>query len=94
MNKLYKFSVSYGRCGDEDGLFIADEEVIKASIGRIVHFGEILGKHSEVSVELKEHHFKVISGDKAYIDDTLYEFNSNTLCGYNPLDYLDNEDEE
>lgn len=57
MFKLYQFYIDFGRMGEIEGLFIADEDAVKRSIGKHVHFGEVLGKHSDVSIVLEEDMF-------------------------------------
>lgn len=71
------------------GLFIADEEDVKASIGKTVNFGEVLGKHSDVVCILKQDDLKIIADDPKYIDRTIEYFGRQTLCGYNPLSYME-----
>ena len=48
MNKLYKFHWDCGRMGNLDGVFIAEPKEIEALIGKEIHFGEVLGKHSDI----------------------------------------------
>lgn len=88
MEKLYKFLWG-GRDGDVESLFIANEEKINNSIGKRVYFGEILGKHSEVEGILERNDLSIISSDKEFIELTKKTFGKTTLCGYNPLDYID-----
>lgn len=92
MKKLYKFEWDCGRMGEIEGLFIAEETEVNKSIGSYVYFGEILGKHSEVSGPLEEKDFTAISEDQDLIDQLSSIFTHSSLCGYNPLDYI-NEDE-
>lgn len=44
---LYRYSKSFGRMGDLEGLFVAYKEDVEGASG-CVYFGEVLGKHSEV----------------------------------------------
>lgn len=53
MNRIYRYSVSCGRSGSLEGMFAVDdvgEACLRALIEskRRIHFGEVLGKHSEV----------------------------------------------
>lgn len=88
MRSLYKLNVSLLNDGDIEGLFIAKDSDIKAAIGKRVHLGKVLGKHSDVWFNLKESYLEVVSVDHDFIDEIEYEFQSTNLCGYNPLDYL------
>lgn len=47
--KLWKWS-QWGRGGELSGLFVALPEHVEKMNGRTVHFGEVLGKHSDVEV--------------------------------------------
>lgn len=54
-------------------------------IGLDVYFGEILGKHSEVSGTLAREDFAVVTEDQEFIQKWLdLEINA----GYNPLHYI------
>ena len=92
MLKLYKFQSDYGRYGTLNGVFVEDEERVAKAIGKNVYFGEVLGKHSEVVLDLEEHHFEVMTEDQAFI----HQFEKLGLAtGYNPFDYMeDDEDDE
>jgi hypothetical protein len=89
-----------------DGLFVAESTAVDASIGRHIPFGEVLGKHSDIAGTLEASEIKVVSEDQNYIAKTLDIFGSDlmknteskrkyfTLCGYNPLDYLANVEDD
>ena len=96
MKKLFKFSSSYGRMGEVESLFIAEQEEVDKIIGREVYFGEILGKHSEVVLDIEESDFEIKSEDQKFIEQLLFVFEgSHTLSGHNPIEYYENycEDE-
>ena len=57
---LYKFDYYCGRMGDLEGLFFAKEKSIESLIGQYIHFGEVLGKHSDISVTIEEKHLSKI----------------------------------
>lgn len=88
--KLYKFYGNCGRMGDLSGLFVAEEAEIKSSIGKTVYFGEVLGKHSDISLCLSEDDYTELTDDLDFI--TKFEA-FGCQSGHNPLDYLDEEDE-
>jgi len=88
MKKLYRFSVDYGRMGDIESVFTEDDAVVSKCIGKEVYFGEILGKHSNISVELEESQFEVLSDDPIVID-IIEKYIGET--GHNPIGYIDYE---
>lgn len=81
-----------GRCGRLDSLFVADEKEIEEIISKSVYFGEKLGKHSEVYGELEPDMFTVKSEDQELIEKLIAIFGT-TISGYNPLEYLREEEE-
>lgn len=96
MNILYKFCWDCGRQGIVEGLFIADSDVVAAAIGETVYFGEILGKHSEISGKLEEKDLTIVSTDADKLEWLEKIIGSEDISGYNPLNYLleDPEDED
>lgn len=87
MKKLYKFYVDAGRMGSISGIFVAKEEdVNKKLLGCNVYFGEILGKHSDVSVDIEPDMLTVLTDDQIFIN----KFEAlDCSSGYNPFDYLE-----
>lgn len=94
MKKLYKFEWEIKRGGEVEGLFIADDQTIKEALGKDVYFGEILGKHSEVYGTLDEEDLTVITDKPEHIAMLEEIFESSTLNGYNPLEYMGEEEED
>lgn len=94
MRKLYQFYWDVGRMGDVEGLFVADETVVQRAIGQEIYFGEILGKHSEVHGTLDAGDLTVKSDDQDFIDKLVEIIGSTEISGYNPLQYLPEEEEE
>lgn len=92
MNKLYRFSWSF-RGGDIESLFVATEKELEAALGKDVYFGEVLGKHSEIWGTLEKEDLTLISEDQANIAWLVDTVGSNSICGLNPLEYF-NENEE
>ena len=92
MKTIYKFYACCGRMGYLDGLFVADSAEVESLIGTTVHFGEVLGKHSEISVVMEPKHFIAKSIEPAEVE--MFE-RLDLKCGYNPFDYIEyNEDGE
>lgn len=84
---LWKFFWDCGRRGEVEGIFKATREDVENAIGKEVYFGEILGKHSEVCGTLEDGECELIS------DDPIYVINAVEI-GYNPLDYIEDEEED
>lgn len=90
---LVKFEWDVGRMGIVEGLFATTQLALDISMGKEVYFGEILGKHSEICGVLEKDDFTIMSNNVELIQELLSIF-GNTLSGYNPLDYIEDEDEE
>lgn len=94
---LYKFRWDVYRHGEIESLFIADDEQVGAVIGMTVYFGEVLGKHSEISGTLDPKDLTVITQEPGVIADLMRLFagdrwgRSGSLCGLNPLHALQDE---
>ncbi|CAB3779326.1 hypothetical protein LMG28688_00805 [Paraburkholderia caffeinitolerans] len=96
MKLLVKFHWDCGRQGEVDGLFVVEKDVLEKAYGKEVYFGEILGKHSEVSGTLDRGDITVKSEDQDFIAK-VEELLGSHLSGYDPFDYMqedeDSEDE-
>jgi hypothetical protein len=75
--------------GDLSGLFIADSAEIEKLIGKEIYFGEVLGKHSEVSGTLDKDDLTVQTDDQEFIKKFEKLIGTGTISGFNPLDYYD-----
>ena len=94
MKAIYEFYWDCGRMGNVDGLFIADKEIVEKAIGKHVYFGEILGKHSEVSGTLDENDLEIMSEDQEFIKKFEEVLGKDFSQGCNPLDYIDDCDDD
>lgn len=90
INKLWKFESDCGRSGILCGVFIATEEQIKDLIGVDVYFGEVLGKHSEVSGTIESSDITLLTENQSVVVELLDTF-GKTIAGHNPLDYISEE---
>lgn len=55
MKKVYKFTESFHRMGTLESVFVADEEVVARLRERgKLRLGEVLGKHSNITVTVNE----------------------------------------
>lgn len=93
MLKLYSFHWDCGRSGDLDGLFVAEEDQVESAIGKRLYFGEVLGKHSEVEGILEASDLEEVSSEQGKIT-WLVDLLGTSISGFNPLEYLVEEDEE
>lgn len=90
--KLYQFFWDCGRMGCVRGVFAASEADVQKAIGQNVYFGEILGKHSEIYGDLNEEDLTVLTDDQEFLQKA--EQYGLIPFGYNPLKYIEGEEEE
>lgn len=84
MEALFKMNVDCGRMGNLEGVFVAEKEdidyMVENKVG--IYFGEVLGKHSEISGYIDSDEIKLITAD----ENVIKIFKENDIeCGYNPL---------
>jgi hypothetical protein len=89
MKVIAKFFWDCGRSGEVEGIFTCEKETLQNSYGREVYFGEILGKHSEVSGTLHEDAITILSEDQDFIEKFEEILGTGTVSGYNPLEYIE-----
>ena len=90
--KIYKFVLDCYREGWVVGIFDADERDIEANIGKHIYFGSILGKYSEVYCDLSWDNLETLTDDQGFITNAQYY--KLIPVGYNPLDYIEEDDED
>lgn len=88
---VYKLNFDCGRQGVLEGIFISNRKEVNSIIGKTVHFGEVLGKHSEVSGTLEEENIHLVTQDLHAIQ--VIE-DCGLITGFNPFDYLEEEDND
>lgn len=75
-----------GRNGELEGIFVAEksdvEFLVEKKVG--IHFGEVLGKHSDVYGYLSEDEIKMVSDEESVIK-VVKEHGLET--GYDPFEY-------
>ena len=86
MKSLYKMNLDCGRHGNLQGIFTAEDEDVEILIKHEieVHFGEVLGKHSDVGGYIPREEITKITNDEKVIE--LFE-QYQLQSGYNPFDY-------
>lgn len=88
---LWNLHFSAGRSGTLHGMFVATDEEIEAAMGQHLYFGEVLGKHSDVSGPLEASDITRVTDDEAFVSK-FEEY--GCASGYNPLEYLPESEEE
>jgi hypothetical protein len=94
---LVSFYHDFGRSGDVEGLFVTTREQLAEAMGQDAALGEILGKHSDVTVTVTEENTKIVSDDNDKIKWLMEIIGyTATISGYNVVDYaiIHDEDEE
>ena len=97
---LYKFSTDCGRMGSLEGIFIDTKERVDKLIssGIEVYFGEVLGKHSEITGVIEKKDITLVTDDenvlkaleKVSIDSGFNPFNY-TSCGSFDIEELNDD---
>lgn len=95
MKGIYNF---YWCCdyGEIDSIFCADKEEVEKLIGKMVNFGEALGKHSEVYGKVNEEDIELIvdENDLEFYNKLYEAMNSIMWVGRNPLQYVCEDESE
>lgn len=91
MKILFYFHWDLRRMGKLEGHFVATQEQVDNIIGKDVHFGEVLGKHSEIYGTIEADEISVVSRDTEFIEKFEDIVGS---AGYNPLNYIEDNDED
>ena len=64
---LVHFMQDFGRMGDIECLFITTPDRLAKTEGRTIYLGEVLGKHSNINVEMDDDNTRIISDDQEKI---------------------------
>ena len=91
MKYLYEFYEDCGRMGELNGIFVADEKDIENLIGKNVYFGEVLGKHSDIDVDITKHNFIKQDLDSETVEK-VSKILGETWSGFNPVEMYYNGD--
>ncbi len=91
--RYYAFHVDCGRGGELHGQFLlnAEEQLLLEDLyGRDVSFGEVLGKHSDVTVHMTRKHITLITEDQVFLARAV-ALNIDLDSGFNPLQHSASE---
>lgn len=83
--KIFRYDIDYGRGFCVEGMFVGTDKEIEQICKQTVHFGEICGKHSEMSVDFEPGDFSVVPATEEIIS---WFVENVGLTGHNPLNYL------
>ena len=89
--RMYRWNAGFGRSGNLDGVFFDDCRLIEALKGNDVYFGEVLGKHSDITYTLRTKDFECIELDFDTLK-MLCEKLGQTVSGFNPIHELLKDD--
>ena len=96
---LWKYTLDCTPWGNVEGVFIATREQVNSLIGKTVHFGNVLGIHSDVYGKVSMDQMMMLTDEVDTVNAFRKVFDSNSdhsvTFGYNPFDYvLHNEKKE
>jgi hypothetical protein len=102
MEAVYILEFCCRRNGTLYVLFIAKRETVQEALGQEVYFGEVLGKHSEISGLLDDGDIRELTTDPQQValfkqlfrvqEEGEKDPQGIDLLGYNPLRYLTAEE--
>lgn len=82
--RLYKFYLDCGRMGSLEGLFIEEESVVDAAMGKDAWYDEPLGKHSEIMYTLSYDEIEVVDVPEDFVAN-VEKYIGTEISGYNPV---------
>lgn len=91
--KLWTWFVDCGRMGELNGAFFATDQQINKVLGFDICLDDVLGKHSEIEVELERDQFEVLE-ISAESTAAITEMFGTTLSGVNPINEAEEQNEE
>lgn len=80
-----------GGMGTLFGIFVEDDEVVSQALGAEIYFGEVLGDHSEVAIQLGTKSLTVITQDQGFIEQALNL--GLKSFGHNPIEKFKEHEE-
>lgn len=67
MKAIYQMNADCGRMGVISSIFVAEEEDIEELYENSVYLGEVLGKHSDIVLQLTEDDIRKVSDDPSVV---------------------------
>ncbi len=87
---IYRFYESFWY-GQITGIFLAEHADVAIAYGQTAYFGDELGKHSEVIIEVTPENLKLVTADDAMVQ-AFEQYEMET--GYNVLHWIGEEEED
>ena len=94
MKNLYRFYEDCGRMGDIEGLFIATPKEVSKLDGVNLYLGEVLGKHSDIDIDIDEHTIELISDDQDFVTKLEEVCRTTCISGFNPVELYKEQEED
>ena len=91
IKKLYQYQEDFGRMGTLTGRILLDDEEYNDLLDRSGTAQDVLGKHSEIDIEITPETLKLVTDDHDFLRRS-EELKVDLECGFDPRGYLD-EDE-
>jgi len=88
---IYRFSVDYGRGYGVEGTFAAKAEDVKRIKGKRIYFGEICGKHSEVTATPNDDNLVLLTDEPSVVEAFIKH---GFASGHNPVSYYEAREDE
>lgn len=92
MRVLVSYYKDCGRAGSVSGMFVCEKEDLSKIADKNIHFGEILGKHSDVRLRLSLEDFEIHTDDQEFISRLAGYVGGESISGYNPFYFLSEEE--
>ena len=91
--KLWTWYIDCGRMGELNGAFFATDQELERVLGYEVYLDDVLGKHSEITVELERDQFTALEISEQSVA-VITEKLGTTLSGINPISCAEEHNEE
>ena len=91
--KLWTWHIDCGRMGELEGAFFATEQELERVLGSDICLYDVLGKHSEIEVELERDQFTELDISEESIAVITKKLGI-TLSGINPINEAEEQNEE
>lgn len=94
MKCIVRYFKDLDRIGELEGLFILNgRKEIDDLVDKTIEFGECLGKHSDIIVDLSKDDYEIVTEDQEFIEKFIEIMGtSGTISGLNPVEYYNGDD--
>jgi hypothetical protein len=91
VKKLYQYEEDFGRMGCLTGRLLLSDEERAALEGQSGYADDVLGKHSEVEIEINPETLTLVTADAAFLARAA-ELGVDLECGFDPRGFLNEEE--